>query len=296
MAVTLVAGGTGFLGSAILQRLLQGGQPVAVLSRNPVGLPPGVQGRRGDVRDQTQLNQALVGIETLVIAVQFPNAPVENPRRGLTYLKIDGEGTERLVRAAQQAGVKRLIYLSGAGAGEGRSEPWFQAKEVAERAVRTSGIPFTIIRPSWVYGPRDKSLNKFVQFARLLPFVPVIGNGQTRVQPVFVGDVAEAVAQALERPAAVSQTYGIGGPATLTMDEIVRTMLRVMGKRKPLLHSPTWLMKLVTAPLTLLPTPPLSPAAVDFVVQEAPVDNGPLLRDLGLRLTPLEEGLAYLRA
>jgi hypothetical protein len=69
-----------------------------------------------------------------------------------------------------------------------------------------------------------------------------------------------------------------------------------MGKRKPLLHSPTWLMKLVTAPLTLLPTPPLSPAAVDFVVQEAPVDNGPLLRDLGLRLTPLEEGLAYLRA
>ncbi|HLO01663.1 MAG TPA: complex I NDUFA9 subunit family protein [Symbiobacteriaceae bacterium] len=296
MSVILVAGGTGFLGSHIVQRLLQGGHRVMVLSRNPADLPPGVEGRPGDVRDQERLNKALQGIQTLVIAVQFPNAPVENPKKGLTYVKIDGEGTERLVKAAQQAGVKRLVYLSGAGAGEGRTEPWFIAKEMAERAVRTSGIPFTIIRPSWVYGPEDKSLNKFVTFARLLPFVPVVGNGRTKVQPVHVDDVAEAVARALEVPAAVNQTYGIGGPAALTMDQIIREMLQTMGKRRPLLHNPTWLMKLVTAPLTLLPTPPLSPAAVDFVVQEAPVDNGPLLRDLGLQLTPLAEGLGYLRS
>lgn len=295
MSVILVAGGTGFLGSHIVRGLLQDGHQVQVLARNPVNLPPGVTGRPGDVRDQAQLNQALQSIETLVIAVQFPNAPVENSRRGLTYVKIDGEGTERLVKAAQQNGVKRLIYLSGAGAGEGRQEPWFQAKEIAERAVRTSGIPFTIIRPSWVYGPGDKSLNKFVTFARLLPFVPVIGNGRTRVQPVFVGDVAEAVVRALATPAAIDQIYGLGGPAELTMDEIIRTMLQEMGRRRPLLHNPAWLMKLATAPLTLLPTPPLSPAAVDFVLQEAPVDNGPLLRDLGLRLTPLAQGLSYLR-
>lgn len=296
MAVILVAGGTGFLGSQIVKRLLPDGHRVIVLSRNPAGLPPGLEGRPGDVRDQAQVNQALQGIETLVIAVQFPNAPVENPRKGLTYIKIDGEGTERLVKAAQQAGVKRLVYLSGAGAGEGRQEPWFLAKEMAERAVRASGIPFTIIRPSWVYGPADKSLNKFVTFARLLPFVPVVGNGQTRVQPVYVADVAEAVARALQVPAAIDQTYELGGPAELSMDEIVRTMLQVMGKRRPLLHNPTWLMKLVTAPLTLLPTPPLSPDAVDFVTQEAPVDNTQVLRDLGLQLTPLTKGLGYLRS
>lgn len=295
MAVTLVAGGTGFLGSQIVKRLLKDGHRVIALSRNPKSLPPGVEGRQGDVRHQESLNQALLGIETLVIAVQFPNAPIESPRKGYTYLKIDGEGTERLVKAAQGAGVKRLVYLSGAGAGQGRSEPWFRAKEMAERAVRTSGIPFTIIRPSWVYGPADNSLNKFVTFARLLPFVPIVGDGRTRMQPVCVDDVAEAVSRALQVPAAVDQTYEIGGPAELTMDEIVRVMLQVMGKRRPLLHSPTWLMKLAATPLTLLPTPPLSPGAVDFVTQEVSVDNGPLLRDLGLWLTPIAEGLRYLR-
>lgn len=295
MGLTMVAGGTGFLGSQIVKRLLQGGHRVGVLSRNPSNLAPGVEGRPADVRDQAQLDRALAGVETLVIAVQFPNAPIENPRRGFTYLKIDGEGTERLVRAAQRAGVKRLLYLSGAGAGQGRKEPWFLAKEMAERAVRSSGIPFTIIRPAWVYGPADNSLNKFVTFARLLPFVPVVGNGQSKMQPVYIEDVAEAVARALETPAAVDQTYELGGPAVLTMDEIVRAMLQAMGKRRPLLHSPTGLMKLAAAPLTLLPTPPLSPGAVDFVTQEALVDSSQAVRDLGLRLTPIEEGLRYLR-
>lgn len=295
MGVTLVAGGTGFLGSEIVRRLLAGGHPVAVLSRNPTGLPPGLEGRPADVRDQAQLDRALQGVERLVIAVQFPNAPIENTRKGLTYRQIDGEGTERLVKAAQRAGVKRLLYLSGAGAGQGRQAPWFQAKEMAERAVRTSAIPYTIIRPAWVYGPADNSLNKFVTFARLLPFVPVVGNGQNRIQPVSVVDVAEAVARALEAPAAVDQTYELGGPAVLTMDQVVQAMLQAMGKRRPLLHGPIPLMKLAAAPLTLLPRPPLSPGAVDFVTQEALVDSSQIVRDLDLRLTPIEEGLAYLR-
>jgi NADH dehydrogenase len=122
----------------------------------------------------------------------------------------------------------------------------------------------------------------------------VIGNGRMRVQPVHVDDLAEAVAASINLPQAAGQTYDVGGPETLTMDEIIRTMLEVMGKRRPLLHSPVGLMKLATAPLTLLPTPPLSPGEVEFVVMEEPVDNGALLRDFGLRLTTLRKGLAYL--
>lgn len=296
MSTVLVAGGTGFLGSHIVQRLLRSGDRVIVLARNPKGLPAGVEGRPGDVRDQASLDKALAGVDVVIGAVQFPNAPVENPRKGLTYVKIDGEGTVNLVRAAQRNGVKRLVYLSGAGTRPGQTAPWFQAKLMAEKAVRESGIPYTIIRPSWVYGPEDRSLNKFVTFAKLLPFVPVIGNGRTTVQPAHVDDVAEAVARALERPAAIGQTYELGGPEALTMDQIIRTMLRAMGKRRPLLHNPAWLMKLATAPLTLLPTPPLSPLAVDFVLMEEPVSNEPILRDLGLKLTPLAEGLSYLKA
>jgi uncharacterized protein YbjT (DUF2867 family) len=297
MAIVLVAGGTGFIGSHIVRNLLGRRHQVVVMSRNPstARLPAGVQVRRADVRDAASLEQAMAGVDVVVAAVQFPNHPVENPRRGYTYMAIDGEGTERLAAAARAAGVKRFVYLSGAGTRPGQTAPWFLAKLRAEAAVRQSGVPYTIFRPSWVYGPEDRSLNKFVAFARYLPFIPVIGNGQTRVQPVFVGDLAEAVAASVDTPGAAGQVYELGGPQTLTMDEIIRTMLQAMGRRKPLVHHPAWFMKLVTAPMLLLPVPPLSPSAVDFVLMEEPVDNTAVSRDFGLTLTPLAKGLSYLR-
>ena len=299
MAVVLVAGGTGFIGSHIVRRLRADGHHVIVMSRNPDRargkLPQGVELRRGDTADASTLGPALEGAEVVVATVQFPNHPVENPRRGHTYVKVDGEGTVRLVEAARRTGVHRFVYLSGAGTREGQTKPWFIAKLMAEKAVRESGIPYTIFRPSWVYGPEDRSLNKFATFARVLPFVPVIGSGRTRVQPLYVDDLAEAVAASLASEKAVNQVYEIGGPEELTMDEIIRTMLRVMGRRRPLLHAPAGLVKLAAWPLQFLPAPPLSPAAVDFVLMEEPVDNTGVLRDLGLRLTPLAEGLRYLR-
>lgn len=297
MAFVLVAGGTGFIGSHIVQKLLETGHRVAVLTRDPTQarLPVGVEARQGDVRASVEaLRDALSGVDAVISAVQFPNHPVENPRRGHTYMAIDGEGTERLVAGARAAGVKRFIYLSGAGTRPGQTAPWFLAKLKAEKAVRESGLAYTIFQPSWVYGPEDRSLNKFVTFARLLPVVPVIGSGKTSVQPIHVDDLAEVVAASVALPGATGQTYELGGPQTLTMDEIILTMLRAMGLRRPLLHQPAWLMKLVTAPLTLLPAPPLSPAAVDFVLMEEPVDNSNVIRDFGVRLRPLAEGLRYL--
>src|SRR5262249_45136381 len=136
-----------------------------------------------------------------------------------------------------------------------------------------SGIPYTIFRPSWVYGREDRSLNRFVKFARTLPFVPVIGDGKNRVQPLFILDLAKIVSMALENPKAINQVYEIGGPQTLTMNEIVATMLRAMGKHRPIVHHPAWFMKLAAGPLTLLPRPPLSPDAVDFITMEELVDN-----------------------
>lgn len=299
MAVVLVTGGTGFIGSHIVKKLIGRGHQVVIMSRDPnrtAGrVPEGVQVRQGDIRDRASLERAMVGVQAVVCAVQFPNHPVENPAKGHTYLAVDGEGTERQVAAAVAAGVKRFIYLSGAGTRPGQRAPWFLAKLRAEKAVRESGIPYTIFRPSWVYGPEDRSLNKFVAFARFLPFIPVIGNGQTRIQPVYVEDLAEAVAISVDLPRSVNRAYELGGPQTLTMDEIIRTMLRVMGKRRPLLHQPVWFMKLAATPLALLPTPPLSPAAVDFVLMEEPVDNAALLQDFPLKLTPLADGLSYLR-
>lgn len=298
MALVLVAGGTGFIGRHIVHSLQARGHDVAVLSRTPEravrAVPQGTAVRQGDVRCPETLQAAMEGVDTVINAVQFPNHPVENPRKGYTYMAVDGEGTVRLVAAAKAAGVRRFIYLSGAGTRAGQTAPWFRTKLLAEKAVRESGLAYTIFRPSWVYGPEDRSLNRFVTFARYLPFVPVIGDGQTRVQPLLVSDLAEVVATSVSLSQTESQVYDVGGPEALTMDQIIRTMLKVMGKRRPLLHGPVPLIKAVAALLALLPTPPLSPAAVDFILMDEPVQIAPLVRDLPMRLTPLEEGLAYL--
>ncbi len=300
VAVVLVAGGTGFIGSHIVRHVLKRGDRVIVMSRNPDQargrVPAGADLRQGDVADSASLERAMSGVDVVIAAVQFPNHPVEKPSKGYTYIKVDGEGTVRLVNAARKSGVKQFIYLSGAGTRPGRTEPWFVAKNMAEKAVRESGMTYSILRPSWVYGAEDRSLNKFATFARVLPFIPVIGDGKTKVQPVHVDDVGEAVAACVANPVASDKVYELGGPEELTMDEIITTMLKAMGKRKPLVHHPVWFMKLATAPMAILPTPPLSPSAVDFVMMEEHVDNTALLRDLKIELTPLAEGLSYLRS
>ena len=295
----LVAGGTGFIGARVVDELLaRGGHEIAVMTREPARAPrrPGVTYVAGDVSDAASLARATAGIAVVVHAVQFPNHPVENPRRGWTYEKVDGEGTERMVTAAKANGVTRFIYLGGAGTRPGRTEPWFVAKLRAERAVRESGMDWVIIRPSWIYGPDDRSMNKFVQFVKLLPVVPVIGTGQEKVQPVSVFDVARVVAAAVDTPEATNQVFELGVREPITMDEILRTIMRVLGKRKPLLHQPAWLVKIPAAVIQYLPNAPLSPGAVDFITMEASADPTSAERVFGVRMTPLEEGLrAYLK-
>jgi NADH dehydrogenase len=158
-------------------------------------------------------------------------------------------------------------------------------------------MEWTVLRPTWVYGPGDASLNRFLGFARRLPFVPVIGDGEQPLAPVFIDDVARLAADALEDPRAAGQVFEVGGPETISMNEVIRRALRAAGIRRPLLHGPAALVKLAAMPLALLPRPPLTPDAVDFVGQPAIVDVAPLLARMPRRLTPLDEGLAsYLPA
>jgi NADH dehydrogenase len=130
-----------------------------------------------------------------------------------------------------------------------------------------------------------------VGFSRWLPFIPQIGNGRQLLAPVFVNDVAALVADALDTTAAENVALDVGGPDTLSMDEIIRVALRVLGRRRPIHHIPVLMMKILTAPLTLLPTPPMTPGAIDFIVQSAQVDTAPLKEKLPRRLMPLAEAL-----
>lgn len=207
-------------------------------------------------------------------------------------MRVDALGTEHLVDAARAAGVKQLIYISGAGAREDADRHWFRAKWRAEESLRASGLPFTIIRPTWIYGPDDVSLNRFVRFAERLPFVPMTGFGGQQLAPVFIDDVARLAADSVRDTAARDEVFEIGGPETMTMRDVIRRTLAVAGIRRPLLPAPGAMVKLAAAPLSLLPEPPLTPDAVDFINQPATVDVGPLLDRMPRRLTPLDEGVA----
>jgi len=289
-----VAGGTGFVGRAIVRELAaRGFRPIALSHRRAGPDRPGSpETRLADVTRPETLPAALGGVDALVICLAFRNSPIEAPRRGRTFEKVDAAGTEAVVAAAADAGVRRLVYISGAGAAPDAARHWFRAKWRAEEAVRNSGIGFTILRPTWIYGPGDRSLNRFIGLSRWLPFVPQIGNGRQLVAPVFIDDIGGLAVDALEAPAALNATLEVGGPEALTMDEVIREALRVLRRRRPILHAPVGLMKLLTRPLTLLPSPPLTPDAIDFIVQTAQVDTAPLTAALPRRLTPLAEGLA----
>jgi uncharacterized protein YbjT (DUF2867 family)/ligand-binding SRPBCC domain-containing protein len=291
-----VAGGTGFVGGAIAAELHRRGHRVVVLSHRgePArgALPDVIELRHADVTTGGGLPAGVGGLDALVIALAFPNSPIEAPRRGRTFMAVDAAGTERLVAAARVAGVGRLVYLSGAGAAADAPRHWFRAKWRAETAVRESGIPATVIRPTWIYGPRDVSLNRFLGFARTLQAVPMTNFGSQHLAPVFIEDVAQLAADSLVDPAATGQVFELGGPETLSMRAIIARALKAAGVRRPILPAPAVLLKLAAQPLRLLPSPPLTPDAIDFINAPATVDLAPLLARMPRRLTPLDEGLA----
>lgn len=292
----LVSGGTGFVGSAIVRELLRRNQLVAVLGREAGKVRekfgPSVEAREGDVRHPEDLASAMAGIDVVINAVQFPNSPIENRRKGWTFEEVDLKGTRNQVDAARLAGVRRFVYMSGVGASKESDKHWFRYKWEAENYLQASGIEWVIIRPTWVYGPDDVSLNRFLGLAKMLPFVPMFGNGEQMMQPVFIDDVGRVAADALIAPEAANKVFELGGPAAMSMNDVVRTALEVMGKRRALLHQPVRVGKAIGAVAALSPRPPLTPDAIEFITGAAVADNTALNDVLHPQLTPLREGLA----
>lgn len=295
----VVAGGTGLLGREITKSLLDAGHSVTVASRSQPtsdAIDPRAKWVNADVTSVQSLTAALQGAELVVDAVQFPNSPVENPKKGFTFEAIDLGGTKNLVDAAKAAAVTDFIGISGMNASETGQYHWLRFKWQEEEYIKASGLRYTIFRPSWIFGPRDVSLNRFLGFAKVLPFVPVIGNGKTRVSPLFIGDLAAHITAAASKPTARGKTFEIGGPQAMSMDEIVRTALASAGKKRFLLHQPSPLMKMVAGIIQHAPGRPLTPDAIDFITQDGIVDTGPLVAEFGLPLTTLTDGTAkYLK-
>jgi NADH dehydrogenase len=291
----LVSGGTGFVGSSAVRELVRRGQRVAVLSRDDEKVRKkfgdDVDAREGNVREPQTLIAAMQGVDVVVNAVQFPNSPIENRRKGWTFEEIDLKGTRNQVDAAKAAGVRRFVYVSGAGASKDADKHWFRYKWEAEAYLRSSGLEWVIVRPTWVYGPDDVSLNRFLGFAKVLPFVPMFGNGEQMMQPVFVDDVGRVLTDAATRPEAANQLFELGGPERMSMNDVVKTALEVMGKKRRVLHQPVVIGKTLGRFASVMPGPPLSADSIDFITEPAVADTSNLESVLGPPLTPLREGL-----
>lgn len=294
----LVAGGTGFVGSAIVEELLRRGLPVAVLGRDEARIRrkfgDRVVPRIGDVGNEAQLVTAFQGIETVINAVQFPNNPIEDPSKGYTFEQVDYIGTTNQVDAAKTAGVKRFVYVSGVGAAPTVEQHWFRFKWLAEQHVMLSGLEWTIVRPTWVYGPGDHSLNKIVGFGKFLPFIPLFSDGKQDMQPVFIDDLARVIADAATLPEGANELFEVGGPQVMSMNEVINTSLEVQGKKRPILHQPVIVGKALGTIASFLPVAKkqLSSDAVEFIIQPAVADNLNAAVRLKPKFTLLRDGMA----
>ncbi len=294
-----LAGGSGFIGRAIARRILASGETtVRVLTRNPEEARahldlPRVEFIRADIGQPAQLKDALRGATTIVDVIQFDGYPVENPRRGLTFERIDYGGAVALIDAAKQAGVQQFIYISGAAADENSAHPGFRAKGRAERAIRESGLTYTIFRPSLVYGPEDRVVNGLARAIRFAPVFGVPGSGRQKVQPVLIDDLAACVTLAVSGRGR-NGTYEIGGPDFMTFDEMMWIIMDASGHRRPLFHIPEGIMRAAGGLLEKLPKPLLSRDAVTFVTADNACDIKPLIDEFGINLTPARVGMAYL--
>ncbi len=226
------------------------------------------------------------------MAVQFPNHPIEVPRKGLTYDRYDRWGTENLLAEAQRAGTRHFFYVSGAGADPRSDKSWYRAKGVAERSIRSSGLSWAILRPSWAYGPGDRALNRIAAIARYSPVVPQLGARRQVIQPVWVGDIARTVARVFDSDGAWDAVYEIGGPRVMTMHDVIRCLLTALGRKRLIVPVPATVAKAGVAPLALLPRPPMTPQGIDFATQDGLVDLT-AVRALGIEPVDLETGLSY---
>ena len=268
MTTVSVFGGTGFLGRRIVRRLAAEGATLRIAVRSP-DRAQSVFGAadldrvtvwHSDVRDPASVASAVAGVDAVVNAV---SAYVEKP--GVTFESVHEQGASTLAQEASAAGVARLVLVSGIGADPQARSPYIRARGRGELVVRQAFPSATIVRPSAMFGPGDALFGTLADIIRLLPVVPLIGGGLTRLQPVYVEDVAEAISRMLADPATAGHTYELAGPDVYTLRDLVSFALRILDKRRLLLPVPFALAEIQARLFELLPNPLLTTGQVDLL-------------------------------
>jgi uncharacterized protein YbjT (DUF2867 family) len=265
----LVTGATGFVGHHVVSTLIASGHEVVAVSRTAAPLPSAASWRTADVTNPSSLEAAARGCDACVHLVAII---VERGRR--TFDAINAEGTRNVVRAAEAAGVRRLVHLSALGASPDDRFPYLASKWRGEEIVRASGVEWTVLRPSVLYGEGAGFFRPIVWTMRWAPVYPLPAGGRTRFSPLAIEDLASCVVRALEGTGA-GETVDLGGPDVMTFDEIVRTCMRALGKRRRIVSVPLWAARPFAAVQGLRADPLVTNGQLDMVVLDnvAPADS-----------------------
>lgn len=288
-----VTGATGFVGRAVIPALRAHGYAVRCLVRR--GSEPDLRGMEaierveGDVLSPDTLVRDMAGCDTVVHLVGIIR---EEPASHSTFERIHTQGTVNVLAAAAATGVRRYLHMSALGTRPGARARYHQSKWAAEEAVRAGPIPWTIFRPSIIYGPGDEFVNLFAGMIRRFPVVPVIGSGQQRLQPVTVAHVAEGFARAVALSASVKQTYEVGGPDAVSLVRLLDLIGAALGRtRVRKVHVPIGVVRPATRLLYRLPGFPLTPDQLLMLEEDNVGDAQPFYATFGLAPVPLATGL-----
>ncbi len=295
-----VFGGSGFLGRYVVQRLARHGYRIRVVVRRPeraIALQPlgsvgQIQVIRGNILDEGTCKRALAGSE---LAINLVGILV--PSRRQTFRAVHERGAANIARAAREAGVRSFIHVSAIGADSDASSAYGTSKAAGETAVLSAFPQATILRPAIIFGPEDDFSNRFAALGRRLPFMPVI-SGDTRLQPVYVADVADAIIAAAEAGAATTgKVYELGGPTIYSFRDFLRLIMKEAMISRPLIEIPGFVTRLMASIGRLLPNPPLTPDQLRSLERDIIVAEDALtLETLKVSPTPAEAILpAYLQ-
>jgi len=289
---TTVFGGSGFIGRYVVKRLAARGDVVRVAVRDPVAAafmkPMGAVGQivpmRVNITDTAAVGEAVRGCD---VVINLVGILYESGRQ--RFESIQGQAPELIAAAAKAAGATEFVHVSAIGADAASSSIYARTKAAGEAGVRRHFPGAPILRPSIVFGPEDGFFNRFAALAQLAPALPLIGGGTTKFQPVYVGDVAEAIVRVIGNPAAQGKVFELGGPRIASFRELMEFMLRTTGRRRALVNLPFGLATAMAAVLEKLPMPLLTRDQVALLRHDNVVSPGAAdLRSLAIEPTAME--------
>jgi uncharacterized protein YbjT (DUF2867 family) len=294
----LVTGAAGLVGTHTCRELSKNGWQVRALIRDParaamaLGQLP-VEFRVGDARDATTLRGSLSGCGAVVHL-----AAIAIEKKGETYPESNSGVTDRLISAARAENVQRIIFMSQNGADSRSPHPFLRSKGVAQDSVKTSGLAWTILRPSVIFGPEDQFVNVLARLIRLSPKIfPLPGGGSARFQPIAVDDVARTIRMCLEKTDTVHQTYDLGGAVPLTLRQMTERILTAMRATRKLVSVPIYVLRpIVSLAQRIIPNPPVTSSLLDLLAVDNTVPNNALTEKF--RIVPIPfagDELQYLR-